>query len=66
MCENRVFDTSSQIGVVDQIEFVANGLKVVRLLTAHNNYVAKIQNEFPEFNNMLSALLKQYFENAVI
>lgn len=33
MQENRVFDVSTQVGIVDQIEFVANGLKVIRLLT---------------------------------
>lgn len=42
MAQNNVFDTSNQAGVVDQIEFVANGLKVVRLLTSNSTYTAKI------------------------
>jgi hypothetical protein len=40
--QNNVFDTSTQVGVIDQIEFVANGLKVVRLLTSNTTYTAKI------------------------
>jgi hypothetical protein len=40
--QNNVFDTSTQVGVIDQIEFVANGLKVIRLLTSNTTYTAKI------------------------
>jgi hypothetical protein len=57
MSENSVFDTSSQMGLVDQIEFVANGLKIVRLLTSHTSYTGKIQVEFPEFISVIGGLL---------
>lgn len=66
MAQNKVFDTSTQNGIVDQIEFVANGLKVVRLLTSNSNYTAKIQSDFVDFISIVGGLLSSYFENSVI
>jgi len=66
MTESKAFDAKTQVGITDQIEFVANGLKVVRLLTSHPNYTAKIQNNFPDFVSMIGGILSQYFENSVI
>jgi hypothetical protein len=66
MAENNVFDVSTQLGIVDQIEFVANGLKIVRLLTSHTAYTGKIQAEFPDFISVVGGLLSAYFENGVI
>lgn len=66
MAQNSVFDTSTQTGVVDQIEFVANGLKVVRLLTSNTTYTAKIQSDFVDFISIVGGLLSSYFENSVI
>lgn len=66
MSENNVFDIQTQMGIVDQIEFVANGLKIVRLLTSHTSYTGKIQVDFPDFISVVGGLLSQYFENGVI
>ncbi len=66
MAINKVFESSSPTGQIDQIEFVANGLKVVRLLTTKVANTSRIKTEFENFVQILDKLLTDNSENEVI